>query len=175
LQELAAGLSPQIAGDAGFAGAPTWRGAPAETGALARTANHPLIAGALRQHGNTVAARFLARLAELAMLDARLAVLSQGEIPAAWAGSCAVSPATGFCATETARGTLCHLARIEADRVVSYRIVAPTEWNFHPQGALVRGLAGHAAETPAEAECATRLLAHALDPCVSFDVKVIAV
>lgn len=175
VRKLAAGLSPQIAGDAGFAAAPTWRGAPAETGALARTANHPLIAGALRQHGNTVAARFLARLLELASLERRLAALACGGTETAWTDSCGVSPATGFCATETARGTLFHLARIEGDRVANYRIVAPTEWNFHPQGALVQGLAGVAAETAAAAEGAARLLAHALDPCVSFDVKVIAV
>jgi coenzyme F420-reducing hydrogenase alpha subunit len=175
VRELAAGLGPQIAGDAGFAAAPTWRGAPAETGALARTANHPPIAGVLRQHGNTVAARFLARLLELASLERRLAALASGKPQAAWTGSCGVAPGTGFCATETARGTLFHLARVEADRVADYRIVAPTEWNFHPQGALVRGLAGVAAETAAAAERAARLLAHALDPCVSFDVKVIAV
>lgn len=175
VQELAAGLSPQIAGDAAFAAAPTWRGAPAETGALARTANHPMIAGALGHLGNTVAARFLARLLEMASLERRLAALACGETETVWTDSCGVSPATGFCATETARGTLCHLARIEADRVVSYRIVAPTEWNFHLQGALVRGLAGVAAETAAAAEGAARLLAHALDPCVSFDVKVISV
>ena len=31
-------------------------------------------------------------------------------------------------------------------RVADYRIVAPTEWNFHPRGALARGLAGIAAD-----------------------------
>ena len=175
VRKLAASLSPQIAGDAGFAAAPTWRGAPAETGALARTAAHPLVAGALRQLGNSVAVRFLARLVELAMLDARLAALGRGEVPTEWTGSCAVSPGAGFAATETARGTLFHLARVEGERVAAYRIVAPTEWNFHPEGALARGLAGHAAKTPGEAERAARLLAHALDPCVGFDIKVIAV
>lgn len=175
VREMAAELAPMITGNAGFAAAPTWRGTPAETGALARTADHPLIAGALRHAGNTVAARFLARLVELAMLERRLASLSGGRIQEAWSRSCGVAPGAGLCATETARGTLFHLARIGADRVASYRIVAPTEWNFHPHGALVRGLAGIAAETAEAAEQAARLLAHALDPCVSFEVAVIAV
>jgi coenzyme F420-reducing hydrogenase alpha subunit len=173
--EMAAELAPMIAGNAEFAAAPTWRGAPAETGALARTADHPLIAGALRHAGNTVAARFLARLVELAKLERRLASLSRGRIQGTWSASCGVAPGAGLCATETARGTLFHLVRMEADRVASYRIVAPTEWNFHPQGALVHGLAGVAAETTDAAEQAARLLTHALDPCVSFKVAVIAV
>ncbi len=170
--ELMTELGPGIVGRAGFAAAPTWRNAPAETGALARTAAHPLIAAALQDVGNTAAVRFLARLAELAMLDRRLAALARGEVAAAWSSCSRPAPATGFSATDTARGILLHLAQIDKDRVVSYRIVAPTEWNFHPQGAFVQGLAGFAADTVQAAEQAAKLMAHALDPCVAYQVTV---
>ncbi|MBK6630066.1 MAG: nickel-dependent hydrogenase large subunit [Betaproteobacteria bacterium] len=37
---------------------------------------------------------------------------------------------------ETARGTLLHQVTLAGDHVAHYRIVAPTEWNFHPRGAF---------------------------------------
>ena len=46
---------------------------------------------------------------------------------------------------ETARGLLLHAVEIDGARVLSYRIIAPTEWNFHAQGAAMRGLASIAA------------------------------
>ncbi|MGZ5217777.1 MAG: hypothetical protein ACXWKD_17010, partial [Caldimonas sp.] len=50
----------------------TWRGAPAETGALARRHADPLIADLLRRSTTRVPARFVARLLELALfLDGR--------------------------------------------------------------------------------------------------------
>jgi len=58
------------------------------------------------------------------------------------------------------------------DRVEAYRIVAPTEWNFHPDGALVRGLIDRPA---ADADTACRdaaLLVQALDPCVAYAIEV---
>ena len=53
-----------------------------------------------------------------------------------------------------------------------YRIVAPTEWNFHPRGAFSRGLAGIPARNEEEVRRAAALLAHALDPCVAYDLRV---
>jgi Ni,Fe-hydrogenase I large subunit len=52
-----------------------------------------------------------------------------------------------------------------------YRIVAPTEWNFHPQGALTQALLGVAV---ANADVALRLatrMVQSLDPCVEFRVE----
>lgn len=171
--DIATELGVDMVGRAAFAAAPIWRNGPAETGALARTADHPLIDAALQDVGNTAAVRFLARLAELAMLDRRLAALAPGEAVAPWSTRSSPAPGTGFGATDTARGILLHLAHIDKDRVVGYRIVAPTEWNFHPEGAFVQGLAGFAADSVQAAERATKLMAHALDPCVAYEVAVI--
>jgi Ni,Fe-hydrogenase I large subunit len=73
---------------------------------------------------------------------------------------------------ETARGLLLHRARLRGGRVADYQIVAPTEWNFHPEGALTRGLEGLTAnDTPTLVKRA-RLAVHALDPCVACEVEV---
>ena len=65
-----------------------------------------------------------------------------------------------------------HQVTLAGDHVADYRIVAPTEWNFHPQGAFVRGLLGCPAKSETEARGAAGLLAHALDPCVAYEVSV---
>ena len=62
-------------------------------------------------------------------------------------------------------------AEIAAGAVRRYRIVAPTEWNFHPRGALVRGLEGLAASGEAELERLVRLAVESLDPCVAHRVE----
>lgn len=156
-----------------FAGAPTWQGTPAETGVLARTAAHPLIADALAGQGNTVATRLLARLVELALLPARLARLAAGQIGTPWAGRHSPAPASGVSTTETARGVLLHQVELDGERIGRYGIVAPTEWNFHPEGAFAQGLAGLAAASSAAAAHAAEWLAHSLDPCVACRIEVI--
>jgi coenzyme F420-reducing hydrogenase alpha subunit len=59
---------------------------------------------------------------------------------------------------------------LERGIVQDYRTVAPNEWNFHPQGALVRGLIG----LPACDDLRRRveLLVAALDPCVPCHVTI---
>jgi Ni,Fe-hydrogenase I large subunit len=53
-----------------------------------------------------------------------------------------------------------------------YRIVAPTEWNFHPRGALAAGLAGVAAAGEDELRRLVHLAVESLDPCVAYRVEV---
>ena len=66
-----------------------------------------------------------------------------------------------------ARGLLFHWVRLDhAGAVVDYRVLAPTEWNFHPAGTLARSLAALAPNDGARA----RTLAAAFDPCVACTV-----
>jgi coenzyme F420-reducing hydrogenase alpha subunit len=87
-------------------------------------------------------------------------------------GALALAPGEGIAWTEMSRGLLMHWVRLEEGarqpdtaRVALYRVLAPTEWNFHPRGAL--GLALAAGRLDA---AAARLAALALDPCIRFDV-----
>jgi hypothetical protein len=70
------------------------------------------------------------------------------------------------------RGLLMHWVRLEEEarqpdtaRAAIYRVLAPTEWNFHPLGALGDALAAGRLDA-----AAARLAALALDPCVSLRV-----
>lgn len=155
----------------GYLRTPDWRGAPAETGAVARHAGHPLLRAYVDRHGVTIAARVLARLVELAAL---LAGSSGG--PATTAGplihSLALQPGVGIGAAETARGLLVHRAQVDGERVTAYSILAPTEWNFHPHGALSLSLLQRPAATPEAARHDASWLVQALDPCVACRVEV---
>jgi Ni,Fe-hydrogenase I large subunit len=73
---------------------------------------------------------------------------------------------------QTARGLLLHRARIDAGHVSGYEIVAPTEWNFHPAGALAHGLDGMEADDEATLRKHARLVVQGLDPCVACRIEV---
>ncbi|MBK1707797.1 Ni,Fe-hydrogenase I large subunit [Marichromatium gracile] len=150
-----ADLLPRLA-DPGFIAAPTWDGAPRETTPLTRQHHHPLI-GAL---GAGLLARLAAQLVEVAAPP-----LIEPPPTAALDGGLGVGRAAA------ARGELIHLVRLDArGHIADYRILAPTEWNFHPRGALA--LALEALEPVPETELRRRagLLIAALDPCVAFDL-----
>jgi uptake hydrogenase large subunit len=151
-----------------FARQPRWAGTDAETGALARQRHAPLLAALLTERGADAAVRLVARLRELALL------LTEG-LPATWLHGHALPGPDGTCtgvgAVQTARGLLLHRARLARGVVADYAVLAPTEWNFAADGALVRALAHRACGSEAEARAATRLMVQALDPCVACSVE----
>lgn len=164
-------LLPGLENDPDFALRPHWLGQAMETGALARMRRHPLLAGLLQRDGVTVLARLLARLVELVELTRMLRVPA-GESPG-WVRGAALGYGIGLAWVQTARGLLVH--RVELDdggNVRDYRIVAPTEWNFHPSGACVRGLTGRAAASEDEARRCAELMVQALDPCVAYQIEI---
>ncbi len=154
-----------------FCAAPTWRGEPAETGAVARMVDHPLLAARVGRHGCGAGARLLARLLELAELPQHLRTGSvsgrRAEVIRAWS----LGDNTGMAGVETSRGLLIHVVRLKDGKVADYRIIAPTEWNFHPAGPLVQALSG--LETGAGMDAAVRLVSDSLDPCVAYGVELI--
>jgi Ni,Fe-hydrogenase I large subunit len=89
-------------------------------------------------------------------------------------GALSVAPRVGLGWVETARGALAHLIELDADgaRIARYRILAPTEWNFHPRGALAAGLLG--VHEPRRADLRRRALwlLQALDPCVEHTLRI---
>ena len=85
-------------------------------------------------------------------------------------GALPLAPGEGLAWVEMARGLLVHRVRLQdsADGplIADARVLAPTEWNVHPQGHLAQALARL---DPADAQSAARL-AVAFDPCVAFEV-----
>ncbi|WP_299444762.1 hypothetical protein [uncultured Rhodospira sp.] len=168
LAEIARRLSGP--GAAAFAARPDWHGAPAETGALAHFIGHPLVRGLL-DDGAGLAARLAARLLDLDRMLAELADLAQGP-GAADPTVFADGPGCGLSAVETARGLLVHRVVVAGGRVADWRIVAPTEWTFHPDGALARAPLGWPTGDRAVLTRRVQLLVAAMDPCVGHDVTI---
>lgn len=156
--------------DPDFERAPHWAGQPAQTGALARMRDVPRVAAAIRAYGCGTLARLAARLTELAQV-----VLGR-RFATPIAGRRALGEGCGLGWAETARGAVLHLIeRAEggrSTRVACYRIVAPTEWNFHPQGALRDGLLGAAAADEMRLRQRASWLIGALDPCVTWRLEI---
>jgi len=170
LETLRRSLLPELESAPDFARVPRWDGAPAETGALARQVDTPLIAALLRRDGRTASTRFVARLLELAVLVRDLRTRSAGRIAAVRGHT--LPDGVGLGLAETARGLLLHRVQVEGGLVTDYRIVAPTEWNFHPQGPLPQGLAGLDAADRERLERDARVVVQSLDPCVGCRVEI---
>jgi hypothetical protein len=160
---------PAMQADPAFASAPTWAGTSVETGGLARMCHEPVVVAMQQRFGNAVVTRITARLVELARWLVELA-RDEGT-PAPRVLSTPLGEGEGLAAVETARGLLLHRARLVDERVADYQIVAPTEWNFHPGGALATGLVGLEAEDDMQLFGAARLAVHALDPCIAFRIE----
>lgn len=150
--------------DAGFCAQPHWHGGPAETGALAFHAGTPLLRDVLHRRPSRVLARVLARAYDVLEIA--------GDCGAARLDSAAAGDGAALAAVKTSRGLLLHHVRIAGERVRDYFVVAPTEWNFHPRGALAAGLEGLRIDDPTKLARLAGLQALSLDPCVEYEVTV---
>ena len=170
-----------------FIAAPLWHGAAAESTPFSRQINQALVADLARKLGNGLLPRLTAQLVELASLlvglPRRLAALTEAdptaEVVPAHAdplsgrhAAVAPSPGTGLAQVQAARGLLVHRLTLEEGRLADYRILAPTEWNFHPQGAAALGLATLPATDEATLRRLAGLFITALDPCVAYDISI---
>jgi len=155
-----------------FSAAPLWRGSCYETGALARCQEHPLISALLNAGEDIRLLRFVARIVELVDSAEWFAKPQNEREDERWLGGEQAGKGAGFGWGETARGLLLHYVVLEQERVGAYRILAPTEWNFNPEGALMRELSMVQAHDEATLRDQAKLSVVALDPCVEFDVRV---
>ena len=138
---------------------PTWMGSCAETGTWARLAeSNP-------ERYDTPLMRLGARMAEVAWLGMndtdRLAV---GALP--------ISPGEAIAWVEMSRGLLIHHVQIEgwgtAARIAACQVVAPTEWNFHPEGAVAQALETLPLASTGAPTRTLEILMEAYDPCVPY-------
>ena len=144
-----------------FCRLPNWRGMAAETGAIARQQ------GRGEKITSLLSARWLARFEEL--LD-----WATGDVQVGAGGTVSathVAPGIGRSLVETARGLLMHEIVLDGERVADYMIVAPTEWNFHPQGTLANHLLGQAAGNRDTLLQRIARAVAALDPCVRWELE----
>lgn len=156
-----------LADGASFADAPELDGRIPETGVWARrVGREPALPPAAGP-----AARLKARIVEVARLCAWLAS-GEETIEDGIVAGYRLGTAKGAAAVECARGRLYHAVELdEQDRILRFEFLAPTEWNFHARGPLVRSLKGSALAAGRSGQDAIRTLIGAFDPCVGFSVS----
>ncbi|TRW89767.1 nickel-dependent hydrogenase large subunit [Candidatus Methylobacter oryzae] len=150
---------------AAFSRMPQWQGRCFEATLLNRQLSQPLIAALQGCYGNGLIVRMLARLLEVALIPSRLRqLLTQTKLPEMNTASDGI----GLAQVQAARGLLIHRLELRQGRVCDYCIVAPTEWNFHPEGVVVQGLKQLQAGNPNDLQRQAELLINAVDPCVQY-------
>ncbi len=152
-----------------FSRAPHWQGRCFEVTLLNRQLSQPLIAGLYSRYGNGLIVRMLGRLVELAWIPYKLRQLltrikDKPVLPAISAANNGI----GLAQVQAARGLLIHRLELRQERVHDYRIIAPTEWNFHPEGVIAQGLKQLQAESSNDLQRQAELLINAVDPCVQY-------
>jgi hypothetical protein len=162
-------MARAIASEAAFAQRPNWQGQCAETGAWTRLRHRQMEADKtiVTSGGVNAWTRLASRWYELIELcadaqapDTPAAALSSGAL------ALGQGQALGWC--EMARGLLLHWVQLDSNGLVeAYQVVAPTEWNFHPNGALAKALGQLAPHDSAGAS----LLGKAFDACVDCQVS----
>jgi hypothetical protein len=156
-------LARDMADIDGFCMQPSWQGRVPDTGPWSRRAD----GGRLPTHNAWM--RLVSRITDV------LHLAGPDGADRLDHGALALRPNEGVAWTEMARGLLVHWVRLDpaggADgaerRVAACRVLAPTEWNFHPHGVLAQSLA---ALWGPSARFDARRLAMAFDPCVEFEV-----
>jgi hypothetical protein len=150
-------LARRMAEEPGYCAQPGWCGSVPDTGPWSRQRDRSRLAA------DSAWVRLLSRVVDVLRLAAPGGEdwLAHGALP--------LGSNEGIAWVEMARGLLVHWVRLEGPgpdaRVGACRVLAPTEWNFHPQGVLAQALS--ALHAPGGSDGA-RCLAVAFDPCVEF-------
>ncbi len=119
--------------------------------------------------GNGIFSRMVARLVEIANL---MTILDEFFIHNKTL-TAPKSSAKGLAHSHAARGRLSHYINVEDNTVKKLLILAPTEWNFHPQGVTKDSLCNLQADNKRDLRQQAELLIHAIDPCVGYKLKVV--
>lgn len=155
----------------GFERMPRGRLGPMELGPVVSTAAHPLVRQAVASMGHGVGARLVARSVETCAKFEALRQIAQDLQQPSSAAQPRRDSGRGFGTAPTSRGPVLHAVDIEQRQVVGWRVVAPTEWTFLPEGPIREALIGLAAPDVQEATRWARWAVATLDPCVEFGVR----
>ncbi len=128
-----------------------------------------LIAKSKALKGNGIFSRMVARLVEIANL---ITVLDDFFIHHETL-TAPKSSAKGLAYSHAARGRLSHYINVENNTVKKLLILAPTEWNFHPQGVTKDSLCNLQADNERDLRQQAELLIHAIDPCVGYTLNMV--
>ncbi|GGK60620.1 nickel-dependent hydrogenase large subunit [Amphritea balenae] len=147
--------------------APQWQGECAETGSYALLRER--LTALAKHHWHQLVLRYSALLLRLSEIPASLT----DRATETFVQACRLTPGTGYGVIQTARGQLLHRVVLTDGVVSQYDIVAPTEWNFHPEGLLPTTLQGVHIGSPRQARELCRTMMLLADPCVGFEIQAI--
>lgn len=153
-----------------FIAQPQWNGVCFETTSLGRQHDHALVTELDKEFHNTLITRWVARLVELARIPNQLRALLVG-IEQSDNDTVDIDR-LGVAQTEAARGRLIHRVEIDNDTIKNYQIVAPTEWNFHPQGVVGKSLSNLSCGNIRHLTQVAHLMINTIDPCVGYELTV---
>ena len=144
---------------------PKWQNVCYETSCLNRQQTPPLIADLLEKYGNGLITRLASRLFELASLPN----VSRQNVIDMQTTSNRTKNKSGVAQIQASRGLLIHKVELKNGVIVNYQIVAPTEWNFQPDGIAALSLQSLSARDTTTLHQHAVLIINAIDPCVGFD------
>ncbi|MFZ2724998.1 MAG: nickel-dependent hydrogenase large subunit, partial [Methylococcaceae bacterium] len=151
---------------------PNWQNKPYETTCVNRQKNQPLIVQLLNKYGNSIFTRLISRFIELAQA---IELLKQYSIELTQTSNHyhgAIIANTGLAQVQASRGLLIHRVKLIEGVISHYQIIAPTEWNFHPQGVVAQSLKQLTAPNKNLLQQQAALIINAIDPCVAFELNI---
>lgn len=158
-----------------FIASPQWQASCRETTPLSRQLEQPMIRAMEVDYGRGLLTRLVARLLELAAVPDRLSAMLRSFARETESSSSHHSvPATGqgIGVVEAARGRLIHRVSVQGDAIEGYQILAPTEWNFHPDGLVTQGMVGLSFASEPDLQRRATLFINSVDPCVGYRIEI---
>ena len=146
-----------------------------ETTPLARQQNAPLIIDCLKVYGNGLISRVVARVHELVAIVDRLRTAAANRFRSDSidnSSKLSLPSGVGIGQVDAARGHLVHRVELENEKVKRYQILAPTEWNFHPDGVLTKALMTLTGRDHKTLQQQAAMLINAIDPCVGYQLRI---
>ncbi len=153
-----------------FVEAPDWTGVARETSALTRQRENRLVNALIDEFGLGLLARAIAAVVELAATTQDIGMIIDGFAGPGIASE-QTGSSTGITQVEAARGRLVHRVVRDGDTISDYRVVAPTEWNFHKTGAVAEGLTGLSTDDRERLKEQADLFLTLMDPCVAWSLE----
>ncbi len=153
---------------------PSYQDTIYESTPYSRQSNHPLIKQLFGIYGNGLFTRAVAQLLEvfelLNNIQTNYTNIEFEKI--SYESQSFGAESKSLVQLEAARGRLFHQIFAADGKIKSYQILAPTEWNFHPQGVLSRMIETVKYKSEQDLVNQIKLLVNAVDPCVGYRIEI---
>lgn len=153
---------------------PEYQGYVFETTPLSRQSQHSLIKQLTEIYGNSLFTRSVAQLLEVFELlkSVKHNYVNLEAEAISYQFQYSGDESSTIVKVDAARGNLVHQMCMDQVNIKSYKILAPTEWNFHPQGVLAKMIQTLSYQDDEDLFNQIKLLVNAVDPCVGFSIEI---